>query len=298
MVIDSSKLKYAEWLEEASFATKPTDGTWKHFGGRILDATFNGGSTIEEYDYLPGASATDPLGSKDSVKVGEEMSASLTINPVDWSLLPVVLSADSIDSYTPGDTKNYISVGMLADSELGVMSGGAISSYQFTCNQGERAEVSVDIQGATFDGWSETDYIGTGSHSSVPSGIWVWDDISSITYDSSPLSSMGMILDSIAFTIEQPVEPVPDLSSSLNSGIADWDYGTRNISVELGVSLTDMSIDTDIFTGDDHTLGFTLGSKTLAFSGIKWTPPDRNLSAADKLGMTLTSSNATSISIA
>lgn len=298
MVIDSSKLKYAEWLEEATFATAPTDGTWKQMSGRILDASFKGGATIDDYSYLPGASASDPLGSSDAEKVGEEMSVAVTLNPTDWTLLPVILSADTISSYTPGDTKNYISIGMLADTEFGVMSGGVMSNYQFSCNFGERAEVSADIQGAKFGGWT-TDYIGTGSHSTVPSGIFVWDDLSSITYDSGALSTDGLILDSLKFTIEQPVDPVGDLSSALDSGIADWDYSTRKISVELGVSLTDMTIDTDIFAGADHTFAFTAMSKTLTFSNIKWAnAPDRKLSAADKLGMTLSSSSSVQLAIA
>lgn len=299
MVIDSSKLKYAEWLEESVFATAPTDGTWKQMSGRILDASFKGGAKIDDYSYLPGASASDPLGSSDAVKVGEEMSAAVTLNPTDWTLLPVVLSADTLSSYVPGDTKNYISMGMLAGSEYGVMSGGMISNYQFSCNFGERAEVSADIQGAKFGGWSGTDYIGTGSHSSVPSGVLVWDDLSSIIYDSAALSSEGLILDSLKFTIEQPADPVGDLSSSLASGIADWDYGPRKISLELGVSLTDMSIDTDIFAGADHTFAFTAMSKTLTFSNLKWAnAPDRKLSAADKLGMTLSSSATAQLAIA
>ncbi|WP_135612748.1 hypothetical protein [Methanococcoides sp. AM1] len=298
MVIDSSKLKYAEWLEESAFGTAPTDGTWKQMSGRILDVSFKGGAKIDEYSYLPGASASDPLGSSDAEKVGEEMSVGITLNPTDWTLLPVILSADTLSSYVPGDTKNYISLGMLAGSEYGVMSGGVISNYQFSCNFGERAEVSVDIPGAKFSGWT-TDYIGTGAHSTVPSGILVWDDISAITYDSAALSTEGLILDSLKFTIEQPADPVGDLSSALDSGIADWDYGPRKISVELGVSLTDMSIDTDIFAGADHTLAFTAMSKTLTFSNLKWAnAPDRKLSAADKLGMTLSSSATATLAIA
>lgn len=298
MVLDSSKLKYAEWLDEDMFGTMPANGAWNGFGGRIIDASFKGGAKIDEYSYLPGASDTDPLGSSDAEKVGEEMSVAVTLNPTDWSLLPVVLSADTLSSYVAGDTKNYISVGMLADAEFAVMSGGVISNYQFSCNHGERAEVSVDIPGAKFSDWSGTDYIGTGSRTAIPSGILVWDDLSSITYDSGALSAEGLILDSLKFTIEQPVDEVGDLSSTLDSGIADWDYDIRKTSLELGVSLTDMTIDTDIFAGAAHTFAFTAMSKTLTFSNVRWSnAPDRKLSAADKLGMTLTSSSVAQLVI-
>lgn len=291
MVIDTSKLKYIEWLEEAAFATAPTNGTWKSMGGRLPDASFKGGSTIEDYSYLPS-------GSTDAVKTGEEMSISATINPTDWSLLPVVLSSDSLSAYTPGDTKNYVSIGMIAGSEYGVMSGGMISNYQFSIEHGRRAEVSVDIPGAKFGGWSGTDYIGTGAHALVPSGILMWDDLTDIKYDAASISSSEMILDSLKFTIEQPADPVGDLSSSLDSGVADWDYKPRKITTELGISCVDMSIDTDIFAGAAHTVAFTAMSKTLTFSNVVWKPSDRPLSAADKLGMTLSSTPATQLAIA
>lgn len=299
MVIDSTKAKFAEILDEDVFGTKPTNGIWKNPGGRITDVSLKGGAKIDEYDYLLGPSSNDPLSASDSVKVGEEVSASMTLHPTDWSLLPFILCADTITSYVPGDTKNYVSMGMIAGSKYATMSGGILSKYSFSCAVGEKAEVSVDIPGALFSGWSATDYIGTGSHSSVPSGPLVWDDISDIKYDGGTFVSEDMILDSLKFNIEQPAEPVTDLSSTLASGIADYDLKPRKVSAELGVSLIDTTIDTDIFAGADHTIEFTAMGKTLTFSEIKWAnAPDRKLGAAEKLGMTLGSAATAKLAIA
>jgi len=120
-----------------------------------------------------------------------------------------------------------------------------------------------------------------------------------LLYDAAALSTVNAHVDSIKFGIEYDVKPVKDLSASSTSKIAGWAFGPRNISLELGLSIDDMTLGTQMLAGAAHTFAFTALTKTLTFSNVIWKGDwEKNLQKDDIVGMTLKADKSVSLAIA
>jgi hypothetical protein len=123
--------------------------------------------------------------------------------------------------------------------------------------------------------------------------------VSSILYDAAALSTVNAHVDSIKFGIEYDAKPIKDLSGSATSKIAGWAFGPRNITLELGMSIDDMTLGTQMLAGAAHTFAFTALSKTLTFSNVIWKGDwEKNLAKDDIVGMTLKADKSISMAIA
>jgi hypothetical protein len=141
---------------------------------------------------------------------------------------------------------------------------------------------------------SVTDYVtGTGSHASTPTGDAIkFGDLTIVTYDSGTTSANGMCINSIKFGIEYAANAVKDVGSAIESKICGYDFGQRNVSIEINTTLDSMLSAPDILDGTGHTLGFTVGGKAFTFSNIMWDGDwDKTLDPDDIIAMPLKASN-------
>lgn len=294
MAYDGSVKKVAEFIEEASFGTLPTDPDFLNFGGYASEVSVKKTMVPVKIPYLKDDDDTNRLQSTKTEKVSEAFAATVTMNPVDWTVLPYVLKAATASTYDIGDTNYDIGLGVIVDDQYEILGGGCWNKYSCVIASESAAEATLEGMFASSSGISVTDFVtGTGTHASTPTGAAIkFGDVSSVLYDAAATSANGITIDSIGFGIECPVEPIKDVGSANNSNTAAWNYGQRNISLDLSMTLTDTTVAPDILDGAAHTFAFTAGAKTLTFSNIFWEGDwDEKLSPEDIIAMPLKATN-------
>lgn len=294
MVLDAAASKVAEFVVEDSFGTFPTNPTMLGFGGYVNPASIKSQPTLDKFPYLKGADDSNRLQATKTIKVSETHSASLTMRPTAWTILPYVLRASSPSTYAIGDTEYNLSLGTKAGSKYRTLNGCAINKYEVKVERESTAEATLEMLIANAGSFGTSDYVGTGSHAASPSGDPLkFGDFSSITYDDAALSDVDAHLNSITFGVEYPVDPVPDITSTTSSNIGAWSFGQRNIYLTLGLTLDDVDLAADLLGGTGHEFEFTALGKTFTFDEIKWGDNEweQALAADDVIGMELSASN-------
>ena len=294
MAYDGSIKKVAEHIAEASFGTIPADPDFENFGGYVSEASVKKTMVPVKIPYLKDDDDTDRLQSTKTEKVSEAFAATITMNPVDWSILPYVLKGATASTYAIGDTNYDIGLGIIVDDQYELLGGGCWNKYNCTIASESAAEATVEGMFAKSSGLGAVDYVdGTGTHASTPSGAAIkFGDVATVLYDAATTAASGITIDSIGFGIEYTVDPVKDVGSANNSNTAAWRYGQRNINLDLSMTLTDTTVAPDILDGAAHTFAFTVGAKTLSFSNIFWEGDwDEKLSPDDIIAMPLKATN-------
>lgn len=294
MVLDGKDKKFVEFVEESLFNTTPTDPTMLGFGGYVTPVTIKKSPVTKKIPFLKGCEDTNRLQSTESVMVGETYEVNIEMEMIDWSILPYVLAAADSSTYAIGDTPHYISLGTCVGDEFEVLSGGIFSKCQISVEKEDTVHCALTAMFAATTGILSSDFIGSGSHAASPSGEPMkYGDITSTTYDGAAPSVEEFFVESTSFGIEyNNIKGVYDQNATASSKIAGWSMGQRNISLELQVTLGDLSMSTEYLSGDKHTYGFTLGSKTFAFSNILWEGDfSQTLDPDDVIAMSLTASN-------
>lgn len=292
MVLDGTATKSVEFVEEDEFGVFPTDPTMLGLGGYVHPASIKKTPVVENFPYLKSPDSDNRLQSMKTVKVSEAYEVELTYKPIDWSFLPYVLGADDPSTFSIGDNKYGIALGVVVGSEYEKLLGGCISSFECTVEEEKTAECKVKMLFAGTSGVESSDYVGAGSHASDPTGDpLVWEDITGVQVDAADLSTLNASMESLKFGIEYDAKPVKDIGSTFASNIGGWSYGQRNIYSELGVSLDALDLSAEVLDGADHTMSFTALSKTLTFSKMKFESDfEEELAADDVLGTTLKAS--------
>lgn len=294
MAYDGTVKKVAEFINEASFGTLPADPDFVNFGGYVSKASVKKSMVPVKIPYLKDDDDTNRLQSTKTEKVSEAFAATITMNPVDWSILPYILKGATASTYAIGDTNYDIALGTILDDQFEIYGGGCWNKYTCTIAEDSAAEAVVDGMFANTTGVSGTDYVtGAGTHMSTPTGDAIkFGDLATVLYDAATTAANGITIDSIVFGIETPVKPVKDAGSSNNSNIAGWSYGQRNINLDLTMTLVDTTVVPDILDGAAHTFAFTVGAKTLTFSNIIWEGDvDTEFSPDDLIAMPFKAAN-------
>lgn len=294
MVYDGSVKKVAEFIEEASFGTLPSDPDFVNFGGYVNNASVKKTMVPAKIPYLKDDDDTNRLQSTKTQKVSEAFAATVAMNPVDWSILPYILRGANATTYAIGDTPYDIAMGIIVDDQYEQLGGGCWNKYECTIASESVAEATLEGMFAKSTGISGDDYVtGAGTHASTPTGDAIkFGDLATVLYDAATTSANGMTIDSVKFGIEYPVDPIKDVGSANNSNTAAWRFGQRNISLELNATLEDMTVAPDILDGAAHTFSFAAGSKTLTFSNIMWEGDwEEELDPEDVIAMPLSATN-------
>jgi hypothetical protein len=261
------------------------------FPGDLIDVEVQSSPEMESFSYLKGAADSDPLSSGKSSKTGEVHKVIITIKPSGVTWVPYALAAATTTTYAPGSTALPKSIGLISGSEYCLVKGCILESAVLDFKDTKSTAVlTLTYLGMTKTAWSATDYKGTGSHASAPTAApYTMASITNFTYDGSAPSAADIYMESLKLSITNDMAPVFDLSSALASKIADYSFNSRSLGLDIGISLIDMGIQDGVLAGTDHTIAFTLGTKTFTFTKIYWTnAPSAKLSPATKVGMTLT----------
>lgn len=293
MALDSSAPKSAEFVVESSFGTFPTNPAMQGFGGYANPAKIKKKVITDKFAYLKGVSGTNRLQATKTQKTSEAFEASIEIRPTDWSILPYVLCASSVDTYAIGDTVHDVALGVRLGDQYEKLVGGCFNKYEISMEPEKAAVATLSGMFAGRVAFSASDYVGTGAHASDPAGDALkYEDLTSVAYDSAAFSAKSASLESLKFGVEYSTKAVKDISSPIASKIGAWAFGQRNISLELGLSLDDVDMAADMLGGTAHTFTFTGLSKTFTYSNIIWEGDwEENLDADDIVGMTLKATN-------
>lgn len=294
MAYDGSVKKVVEFIEEASFGTLPADPDFVNFGGYVNNASIKKTMVPVKIPYLKGNDDTNRLQSTKTQKVSEAFAVTVAMNPIDLSVLPYILRGATASTYAIGDTAYDIALGIIVDDQYEWFGGGCWNKYECTIASEAVAEATLEGMFAKTSEISGTDFVtGTGTHAASPSGDAIkFGDLANVAYDSATTTANGMTIDSVKFGIEYPVDPVKDVGSANISNIAGWKFGQRNISLELNMTLEDMTVAPDILDGAGHTFSFVIDEKILTFSNIVWEGDwEEALDPDDLIAMPLTATN-------
>lgn len=288
-VLDSRKVRWAEFVPESTLGTTPTNPAMQPFPGDLVNFTIGGQAEFEEYQYLKGPADTDPLSSGKATKTGESHSVSITLKASGLGMLPYVLCATNSTTYTPGITILPMTIGAKVGSEFCKVSGCVLQALTLDFkDQKSAAEMTLEFVGIDRTDWG-SDYIGTGSHATASSSApYTMSSLSNVLYDAAAPSAADLTLESLKLGITNQIDPVPDLTVAAPSKIGGWAYGPRDISLEMGASCMGVSVQDDVFGGTAHTVVFGLGGKTFTLSEVKWTnAPDVEGGPENLIGMSL-----------
>lgn len=288
---DGRKTKWIEYVDELILGNTPNDPTMQAFPGELIDFEFGGGVAFESYKILKGPADPDPLSCGVTRKIIEnEHTVKVTLKITDMSLIPYIIMGATSTTYTPGITQHPISIGMRVGAKYCMMSGCVLTNHEVNFKDRKSAgELTLEFMGVERTYWGP-DYIGEGSHASpVSSTPLTLTDVTDVLYDGLAVNLFDLIMDSFKFGIKNNVESAKDGSAVWASKIVDWNYTGREISVDLGCSLIDMTMVDQVLAGaNDHTLAFTVNGKTYTISSIAWTnAPSAKISPAEVIGMNL-----------
>jgi hypothetical protein len=301
-VIDGRTVKWADWVDETTFGTTPTNPTMSAFPGEVINIEPTSGPEVESYKVLKGATETDPLSCGKTVKTGETHGIKITIKASALTWLPYALMASDTTTYAPGKVEHPISIGLVSDDEFCVYKGCVLQEAIWDFPDMRSANtLTLTYMCQDKGDWSATDYIGTGSHGSAPTDDpYTLADLTSFQYDSAAPSTANLIIESFKMTLSYDMEGVTDLSETAPSKIGEFSFNSRSIQVETSATAMAMGAHDDLITGDDHTISFTCDTKVFTFSALKWTNnPTVGMGPASRVGMTFTSDGeATRLAIA
>jgi hypothetical protein len=300
-VIDGRTVKFADYVDETTLGETPVNPTMSAFPGELIDIEVTSGPEVESYNVLGGAGISDPLMSGKAIKTGETHQVKITVKANSLAWLPYILMGATTSTYAPGKVEHPVSIGVKADEEYCVYSGCVLTDIEFNFPDVKSTNMLVlTYMCIDKSNWRATDYIGTGAHGE-PSGSspYTMSSLSSMQYDAADPKYSDILIESLKIGISVETEGVTDQSSITPSKIVDYAFMSRSVQLDLGITLVAMSAHDELFSALDHAFMFTLDSKTLAFSGIKWTNnPAVKLAAASKVGMTCTSDgNSTRLTI-
>ena len=300
-VLDGTVIKFAEFVDEATMGTTPTNPTMKSFFGQFISGTISSAPNIDKFNVMKSASSTDPLSSGKAWKVGESHKITIKVKPTSIGWMPYALHAASTTTYAAGKVPHYISIGMVIGDKFCVAKGCVMESASCDFNDMKKsAELTLEFICADVTDWSSIDYIGLGAHAAevTTTPYNLVEDVTYVLYDGVALSSSDLIFESLKFGAGAKVEAVQDLSSSLESKIAAYALSERSLPLEVKITAMSATVQNDLRDADTHTFAFTLGGKKITISSVVWSnSPAFELDPVKRVGMSL-SADAQSARIA
>ncbi|WP_269849558.1 hypothetical protein [Methanosarcina horonobensis] len=224
--IDQRKVKWIEYVDEATLGTTPNNPTMKAFPGELIDFEIDGGAEFDTYKIMKGPTDSDPLSCGVTRKtVEKEHTVKVTLKVTGMDLIPYVVMGSTTSTYTPGTTPHPVSIGAMIGTEFCVVKGCILTNHEVNFKDRKSVgELTLEFMGMERTDWG-SDYIGTSSHASaVSEAPMQLGDVTSILYDTAAMSAIGGIVDSLKFGVKNNIEAVRDGSASWASKISSWNY--------------------------------------------------------------------------
>lgn len=286
-----------EYVEETVF-TEPVDDPAMQWIGLVEDY-----SSTTEVDskrfYLTGS--TDKVASrKENVKLREELSIEVDYIPQDFTFLQYFTGADgsisdSMPSIQVGERQTHatsISGGSpdTTEEKRRRLLGCFGEKWELTIPQDQLARVSATLSAVQKENWSETDYIGAGSHAteSAQSAI-AYGDVSNIQLGGQSIreyvSELKLLVDN-RFTVFTS----PD--SSKDTEIDSVVLNDRQIKVGMTINYADSHFAQVVTSYDKQDFTFDIGTTSFTVHDVQFPVFEQISRPADLIGMSVTSDPA------
>lgn len=282
-----------EYIEESTFATGETDGSYNWFG--IIDSwSAEQGVESESITYLPEYGASNKLDKRVNVKLREMYSGDITYHPqTNFDFLKYFTGTIGGTS----DTVPTIQVGEVNEStspeQFRRLLGGIGEEVTLSVEEDGVAEVEGSFVFADAEEWSDSDYIGTGSHATEETAEpFSYDDLSSVKYGGTNMSGM---IESVELSISNEIAEVRDPNVSRGTQIAALVPVDREISVDVEFTYENWDILSDVrsYTKKDFT--FDIGTTTFTVSDVAFPEVPYEYTADDLVSDSLTSDPASGV---
>lgn len=261
-----------EYVEETSFATEESDGTYQWIG---LVTSFSPtiATESETAKYLPDDASGIDLSSLTNVKVSELHNVDVTYHPQDLTFLQYFTGAagslsDSLTSIQFGEQDKD-------NGEFHRLLGAVGEEFTLSIEEDSIAEVDGSFLAAADTTWSDTDYIGTGgSHATANTAEPLsYDDLGNVQWGGAALTDA---VESLELTVSNSLEVVKDPDSTLDSHIEAIAPVDREVTVDIGITFSSFSMASDVrsLTSQDLTFEFPAGTtwtvSDVAFPELPW----------------------------
>ena len=284
-----------EYVEEATFATTPTDPTMLWLG-LVESFTPTVRSVVKDTRYL-AAAGDEALEAVLATKTGMELELAARILPQSLTFWATYVLGATTGT---ADTLNSISLGHVIDNittaAYGVYRGCVAKSARLTFARDAPATLELSWLAADFDNYSGTDYIGTGAHASAStSSPLLWSDLTALTWGGVALDPY---VQELVITVDNNIKPVYDVGASSSTGISTILPTKRDIKVSLTLDLDDADFYASITALTKQDLVATISSSTYTIAGVAFPELAAEYKGDDAVEQTIESVPCQSITIA
>ncbi|MHC1597307.1 MAG: phage tail tube protein [Methermicoccaceae archaeon] len=284
-----------EYVEEATFATTPTNPAMGWMG-LVESFTPTVRSVVKDTRYM-AASGDDALEAVLQTKTGQELELAARILPQSLTFWATYVLGGTGGT---ADTMNSISIGHVLDSittaAYGMYRGCVAKSAQLTFARDAPATLEISWLAADFDGYSGTDYIGTGSHASASTDApLLWSDLSALTWGGAVLDPY---VQELVISVENQLKPVYDVGATTSTGISTILPVKRDIKVSLTLDLDDADFYDSVRNLTEQDLVATIDSTDYTIAGVAFPELAAEYKGDDAIEQTIESVPCKSIAIA
>ena len=282
-----------EYVDETTFGVFPTEPVMQWFG---LVERFTPTIRTQTGDirYLR-ASGEEALESLTIEKTGQEIELAMSIKPNDltWWAVHVLGSAGGTDDSLPSMSVGHV-VDVGGTNHYGLYRGCVVRSATLTFREDDVASLDFTLVGADFSGYSDTDYIGTGSHASPSTSVLKWDDITSLTLGGEAISDY---VREFSIRVDYELKAVKDVDAATSTKIVGLVPTKRDIVVGLTMDFASLDMLSDITSLTKRELVASVGDETIAVEEVAFPYFDGDFTPDDLVETTLESLPCKSISI-
>lgn len=279
-----------EYVEETTFATTEDDASWNWFGiGTSWSVTE--GVNSESITYLPEHGASNKLSKRMNLSHSDMYEGEITYHPQDFDLLKFVTGT------TGGTTDDppSIQVGEVDEqnSEYQRLLGGMGEEVSMSVDEDSTWETSASFIFADGEGWSGSDYVGTGSHATEDtSEPFTYSDLSNVQYGGSPLDGA---VESLEFSVSNDIAVVKDPDATRGTDIAALVPVDREISVDVTLTYDSMNMASEVRSYNSQDFTFDIGTTSFTIGGVQFPEFPYEFTADDLISDSVSSDPADSI---
>lgn len=283
-----------EYMEEDSFATEDDGtGSWEWFG-IVTSWSATQGLETENLTYLPEHGASNKLEKRMNVATSEMWEGDLTYNPQDFTLLQYFTGSDG----GTADKPSTIRIGEVDENngEYRQLLGAHGEEWEFSVEEDGVAECSASFTIADGNDWTTSDYIDSangGAHAvEDTTEPFSYDDLGNVTLGGTAIDHA---IEGLTFTVSNDLAVVKDPDAGRGSHIEALIPTTREVSVELTLTYSDMSMAQTVRNYNPQDLVFDVGDYTFTIEGVQFPEFPYEMSPEDLVGDSVSSDPCRSI---
>lgn len=251
-----------EYISESDFGQPETDANWKWIG-YVTSHSVSQEVEQSTFTYLPESGIDNKLEQKRNIKVSEAYSGDITYHPTDFDLLKFYTgqvggTSSDIDPIQIGEQNEEN--GMYRRI-LGVVG----EDWEMTISEDSVTECTASWMGTEAEDWSDTDYVGAGSHADTDdSDPFVYDDLSNVQLSGTDINGA---IEELTLSVSNDLEIVKDPNSDFGTHIYAIEITDREVTVDLSLTYESFDMAQTVRNYERQDLTFD-------FAGFSWTVED------------------------